>query len=88
MIFGTGFAPFRGGPLHYLRELAGSVSDSRPDAEAPSSEPSQSKDTTSKTAQKAGKKAAKKTAKKTARTETDSTGKKAVKASGEEKKDD
>ena len=35
-----------------------------------------------------GKKAARKTAKKTARTETDSTGKKAVKASGEEKKDD
>ena len=88
MIFGTGFAPFRGGPLHYLREAAGSVSDSRPDAEAPSSEPSQSKDTTSKTAQKAGKKAAKKTAKKTARTGTKSTDKKAVKASGEEKKDD
>ena len=21
MIFGTGFAPFRGGPLHYLRQL-------------------------------------------------------------------
>jgi 3-hydroxyacyl-CoA dehydrogenase/enoyl-CoA hydratase/3-hydroxybutyryl-CoA epimerase len=21
MIFGTGFAPFRGGPLHYLRSL-------------------------------------------------------------------
>jgi 3-hydroxyacyl-CoA dehydrogenase/enoyl-CoA hydratase/3-hydroxybutyryl-CoA epimerase len=27
MIFGTGFAPFRGGPLHYLKQLAESTSN-------------------------------------------------------------
>lgn len=27
MIFGTGFAPFRGGPLHYLRQLDGNGSE-------------------------------------------------------------
>ena len=30
MIFGTGFAPFRGGPLHYLRQL-----DAKPEAPPP-----------------------------------------------------
>jgi hypothetical protein len=27
MVFGTGFAPFRGGPLYYLEHLPGNVPD-------------------------------------------------------------
>jgi len=30
LIFGTGFAPFRGGPLHYLSSTDGSLAGNRP----------------------------------------------------------
>lgn len=33
MIFGTGFAPFRGGPLHYGKSIAGSATSTRAAAE-------------------------------------------------------
>ncbi|NNK33771.1 MAG: hypothetical protein HKP02_11645, partial [Xanthomonadales bacterium] len=40
MIFGTGFAPFRGGPLFYLDGLAGSAAAAPPAAvEEPEKEP-------------------------------------------------
>jgi len=34
MIFGTGFAPFRGGPLHYHKSQAGSSASSSAQAAA------------------------------------------------------
>ena len=34
MVFGTGFAPFRGGPLNYLRGASGGATEAAPRAAA------------------------------------------------------
>jgi len=99
MIFGTGFAPFRGGPLHYLRSRP--AEDATAAKAAPPSAVRQSNDApdpgsqgssvdksagSKKSTRKTGKKAGKKTASKTAKKVSKKTsGKAAAKKSSSKK---
>jgi 3-hydroxyacyl-CoA dehydrogenase/enoyl-CoA hydratase/3-hydroxybutyryl-CoA epimerase len=73
MIFGTGFAPFRGGPLHYLRSVAAPVDDAS-DAGKEDEKPAQPRKKASK--------------KKRSKTSGKKVTKKVAKAATEEKKND
>jgi 3-hydroxyacyl-CoA dehydrogenase/enoyl-CoA hydratase/3-hydroxybutyryl-CoA epimerase len=75
MIFGTGFAPFRGGPVHYVRnsDATATADDSLLDAARKKSPKRAGKpDTGQKTAKSAERKAAKKSSKKKTESASDS----------------
>lgn len=80
MIFGTGFAPFRGGPLHYLRSLGEAPDDSPSEAPGKPAAPAERKASKKKRTRK--KKAGKKTARKRAATDSAADVKSDQKATG------